>query len=143
MHILTANNLLLIHTLYSIAQPRPPSESPNGDLAICVLRRTLMKQLIYLVAILIAITITTQTAQASSHGLTWSYKNYATSEYLKMPPAYVLRTEHGYIVVPTAIAAANSPYKTMGEGEAPTRKVMPLSPPRPNMPIYHWHTQEL
>ena len=94
-----------------------------------------MKQLIYLVAILIAITITTQTAQASSHGLTWSYGNYATSEYLKMPPARVIRSEHGYIVVPIAVPSMNTSYKTMGEGEAPIRKVLPLVPSIPQTPI--------
>ena len=102
-----------------------------------------MKHILTLAAVLVAITVTSHTVEASSHGLTWSYKNYATSEYLKMPPAYVLRTEHGYIVVPTAIATTNNPYKTMGEGEAPTRKIMPLLPSRPTMPTYHWHTQEL
>ena len=140
MHILTANNLLLIHTLYSIAQPRPLSESPNGDLAICVLRRTLMKQLIYLVAVLIAITITTQTAQASSHGLTWSYGNYGTSELLKMSPCPVMRSEHGYVAYPKIQryqvskgyslvsdingVRVNNYLKTMGEGE--TQAEMPF-----------------
>ena len=102
-----------------------------------------MKHILTLVAVLVAITVPSHTVEASSHGLSWSYKSYATSKYLKMAPAHVIRTEHGYIVVPVAIASANNSYKTMGEGEAPTRKVMPLLPSRPATPLYHWHTQEL
>ena len=93
-----------------------------------------MKQLLSMIAVLIAITVTSHTAEASSHGLTWSYGNYATSEYLKMPPARVIRSEHGYIVVPIAVPSMNTSYKTMGEGEAPIRKVLPLVPSIPQTP---------
>ena len=102
-----------------------------------------MKHLLTLAAVLVAITVTSQTAQASSYGLTWSYGNYATSNYLKMAPAHVMRTEDGYIVIPIAVASASNPYKTMGEGEAPMRKVMPLLPSRPAVYTHHWNIQEL
>ena len=102
-----------------------------------------MKHILTLVAVLVAITVPSHTVEASSHGLSWSYKSYATSKYLRMAPAHVMRTEDGYIVIPIAVPIPTNRYKTMGEGEAPMRKVMPLLPSRPATPLYHWHTQEL
>ena len=102
-----------------------------------------MKHILTLAAVLVAITVTSQTAQASSDGLTWSYGNYATSKYLRMAPAHVMRTEDGYIVVPIAVPIPNNRYKTMGEGEAPMRKIMPLLPSRPAVYTHHWNIQEL
>lgn len=59
-----------------------------------------MRFALVLIAVLLAVAVTSQNAQASTHtGLQWSYGHFATSEYLKMAPAHVVRTEWGYVVV--------------------------------------------
>ena len=100
-----------------------------------------MKYALVLVAVLVATAITSHDAHASTHtSLDWSFGNYGTSELLKMSPAYVIRTEHGYVAYPkiqryqvskgfavtsdTNGVRVNNYHKTMGAGE--TQAEMPF-----------------
>ncbi len=59
-----------------------------------------MRYALALIAVLVAITITSHDAHASTDtSLNWSFGNYGTSELLKMSPAYVIRTEHGNVAI--------------------------------------------
>lgn len=53
----------------------------------------------------------------------WTYGNYGTSELLKMPQAYVLRDEHGYVVLPIVrmVSYHIDGIKVIGEGEEVTQ----------------------
>ena len=84
-----------------------------------------MKYAIALIAVLVAITITSHDAHASTDtSLNWSYGSYGTSELLKMSPAYVLRSEHGYDYYPIARPVLGAwHHKMMGEGETHTPEV--------------------
>ena len=62
---------------------------------------------VFLIALLstfvlfMAFVLTASSIRADSGGNDmWTYGNYGTSELLKMPQAYVLRDEHGYVVLP-------------------------------------------
>jgi hypothetical protein len=81
-----------------------------------------MRFALVLIAVLVAVAVASQDAQASTHtGLQWSYGHFATSEYLKMAPAHVVRTEWGYVVVARVRPVIGyGSYKVMGEGETNT-----------------------
>tara|TARA_Y100000296_G_C5057218_1_gene197898 strand:+ start:154 stop:603 length:450 start_codon:yes stop_codon:yes gene_type:complete len=100
-----------------------------------------MKYALVLVAVLVAITITSHDVQASSHtSLSWSFGNYGYSDTLKMSPCPVMRSEHGYVAYPKIQryqvskgftvtsdingVRVNNYHKTMGEGE--TQAEMPF-----------------